>query len=101
TEAAGEGAEGDAMLDGGLEDAPPRRRRGGESFLEEGIEHQAGQGGVSQVRVLDAVEKLGPDDAAPSPDRGQGAKIELPRILQGARREVLEALGVGDDLGRV
>ena len=63
-------------------------------------EQQALQRRVALVGVHDAVEHAGADDAAGGPDRGDLAQIEAPAILRAGDRHLLEALLVGDDLGR-
>src|SRR5712692_11927648 len=60
--------------------------------------HEAGQLRRLLVCLLDPVEELRADDAPSAPDGGKRAKVEIPAVLLRTRREVLEALRVGDDL---
>ena len=53
------------------------------------------------VGLLDAVEELGPDDAAAAPDGGHVAEGDAPVVLGAACLNLVEALGIGDDLGGV
>ncbi len=50
------------------------------------------------VRLADAVQELGPDDAAAAPDRRHRPEVDVPVVLIAARDDVVEALGVRDDL---
>ena len=52
-------------------------------------------------RLLDPVEELGPDDAAAAPDGGHVAGRDAPVVFGAAGLDLVEALGVGDDLRRV
>ena len=53
------------------------------------------------VGLADAVEELCPDDAAAAPDGGQRSAVDVPAVLGAAGGDLIESLGVGDDLGGV
>src|SRR5699024_12104662 len=53
------------------------------------------------VRLADVVEERRADDAAPAPDGREIAPGDIPAVLRTRRGDLVEALGVGDDLGRV
>ena len=53
------------------------------------------------VGGTDTVQETGPDDAAAPPDRRHRAAVDVPVIFVAARADLVEALGVRDDLGGV
>ena len=92
----------------GCRSAPPRRppaaRPAGTSPTASAKYWSAsssGRSGVALVRLGDPVQEPGPDDAAAPPDPGHRPAVDVPAVLRAGRRDLVEALGVGDHLGRV
>ena len=65
------------------------------------MEQQVFEVRVRVERFLDAVQELGPDDAAAAPEQGDVAVVERPVVLLGGRLKLHEALGVAADFGGV
>ncbi len=84
-----------------VDDAAPRALCAAERLDEVRGGEQHGQVGVCGVGVGDAVEELGADDAAAAPDLRHRAEVDVPAVLRRRRRDLVEALRVGDDLRRV
>src|ERR1700744_2872880 len=59
------------------------------------------QVGVLVERLLDPVQEFGPDDAAAAPDGGHVTGLDAPVVFGAAGLNLVEALGIGDDLGGV
>ena len=57
-----------------------------------------GRCGLAAYGGGDLVEEAGADDAAAAPDRRDRAEVDRPAVLGGAGLDLVEALGVGDDL---
>ena len=55
----------------------------------------------SVVGTSDVVQEAGADDATASPDPGHGAQVDVPAELRRGSGDLVEALGVGGDLGAV
>ena len=61
--------------------------------------HEQGRERAGGVLVADLAEQPGADDAAAAPDPGDGRDVDVPAVLRAGRADLLEPLGVGDDLG--
>src|SRR6478735_6915018 len=97
-EGGGEGGGGDALGDGGGDHAAPVVLCRGDLLGEALVGEEARHPGLRLVGAGDPVEESGPDDASAAPDRGDPAEVDVPVVLLAARRDLVEALGVGDDL---
>ena len=53
------------------------------------------------VGASDVVQEAGADDATASPDPGHGTQVDVPAELRRGGGDLVEALGVGGDLGAV
>src|SRR5687768_17026187 len=98
---AAEGRHGDAVPYRERHDLAPgvlaRRQRP----LEIGSEHQIHEAGVTAVGLGDLLEEARANDAAATPDGGDGAEVERPVVFLLRLRHELEALGIRTDLRRV
>ena len=72
-----------------------------EHVFEERIEHEIGEAGVGAIRIGDAIEETGADDATAAPDAGDATEIEAPVFLLAHGFDEIETLCVADDLGGV
>mmetsp|Transcript_4155 Transcript_4155/g.13384 ORF Transcript_4155/g.13384 Transcript_4155/m.13384 type:complete len:478 (+) Transcript_4155:362-1795(+) len=100
-EGGGHGGAGDAGGDAERDDAAPGGLALVDVVRELWVHQQRGQVGVAVVRLLDAVEEDGADDAAALPDAGALAQVHAPPVLAGRLADQVHALRVGADLGRV
>ena len=62
--------------------------------------HQGHQVCIGRVLLADVLEQLGPDDAAVPPDLRAVGDVDVPAELDTAGADLVEALGVGHNLGR-
>src|SRR6185295_5091662 len=92
---------GDTVQCGTRHDPTPGRQAVADGAGEVLVREQERQVRVALVRLGDAVQEAGPDDAATAPDAGHGAAVDVPAELRARRGDLVEALRVGDDLGRV
>lgn len=92
-----EGWHSDAVSDGGADGVAPVCLRFDDDVGEERIQEEVLESGISLVRLFDAVEEVGADDATASPDGCNIAEVELPTVLISCCAELNEPLGVGDD----
>ena len=89
-------------VDGGLSHyVTPRLFGGFDGVLEVRGEQQRHVGFAGFERFGNTVEELRTDDAAATPDACHGSEVDIPAILIGGGGDLIEALGVGDDLGSV
>src|SRR5215472_7610907 len=77
---------------------PPRLDTGAHRPGEVRCHEQRRQLRITVVRLSDAVEEAGPDDAAAAPYRRHRATVDAPGVLGAAGRNVVETLRVRDDL---
>ena len=63
------------------------------------IEQEIGQRRVALIRLDNAIEKFGANDASAPPDRGNVAEVEVPLVFSARCSEELHSLRVGNNLG--
>src|SRR5579875_3828419 len=91
----GEGRDWHASLDRGADHAPPGVLRPRDRIPERGRQEQAWEVGLLLEGVSDPTSEAGPDDAAATPDGGDGPELQPPSVVSRGRRHLLEPLGVG------
>ena len=76
------------VLDGAAHGLPPALLAFFQDGTEKRIEHQVLQLGIAVKGLLDAVQKLGPDDATPTPNGRDVAVVQVPvEVLAGCSEE--------------
>ena len=90
-----------AHLGCGDNHAAPRRDEFGELALEVWVEDESRQLRVGVISLPDAIQELRADDATATPDGGEIARVNVPTELLGTGLDLIEALGVGDELGSI
>jgi len=97
----GEGGRRDAVLGGTGDHSTPGRQAGTDGIGEVIVGEQQGKISITLVGLGDPVQEAGPDDATAPPDPGHRATVDVPAELRAGRGDLIEALGVRDDLRRV